>query len=215
MPSLGADMGTGVLLDWLVHPGDKGTRGDIIAVVDTAKAAFEVESFETGVIERLLVEPGTSVPVGAPLAVIATATETGGAAMPAPPEAMPGAVEPAPAPVLSTSPLVRRTATEQHLDLTTVHGTGFGGRITRADVDRAAKHAALPMPTPVRRPKRVPVSPIARRPRHPQRPARLGQPTPHATRRLPRRRGAPHAAASHHTHSPVSETRPGRHQQPV
>ncbi|MGZ5405819.1 MAG: biotin/lipoyl-containing protein, partial [Nocardioides sp.] len=69
MPSLGADMESGMLLEWLVAPGDRVHRGDLMAVVDTDKSAVEIESFTDGVVERLLVEPGTRVPVGAPLAL--------------------------------------------------------------------------------------------------------------------------------------------------
>jgi pyruvate dehydrogenase E2 component (dihydrolipoamide acetyltransferase) len=72
MPSLGADMESGVLLEWLVRPGDHIRKGDIIAVVDTAKAAVDVECFVTGVVDRLLVEPGAKVAVGTPLATITT-----------------------------------------------------------------------------------------------------------------------------------------------
>ena len=70
MPSLGADMEAGTLVEWLKHPGDHVERGDIVAVVETQKGAIEVEVFEAGVIERLLVEPGTTVPVGTPLALV-------------------------------------------------------------------------------------------------------------------------------------------------
>ncbi|HEX7744747.1 MAG TPA: biotin/lipoyl-containing protein, partial [Micromonosporaceae bacterium] len=58
MPSLGADMDSGVLLEWLVQPGQVVHKGDVVAVVDTAKAAVEVECFATGTVDRLLVEPG-------------------------------------------------------------------------------------------------------------------------------------------------------------
>ena len=53
MPSLGADMDAGTLLEWLVEPGDAVHRGDIVAVVDTDKAAIEVECFEDGLIDQL------------------------------------------------------------------------------------------------------------------------------------------------------------------
>ena len=68
LPSLGADMTEGTLTEWLVHPGDVVHRGDVIAVVDTVKSAIDIEVFEEGRVEELLVEPGTSVPVGTPLA---------------------------------------------------------------------------------------------------------------------------------------------------
>jgi pyruvate dehydrogenase E2 component (dihydrolipoamide acetyltransferase) len=74
MPSLGADMDTGTLLEWRVQPGDTVQRGDIVAVVDTDKSTIDVEVFEDGVITELLVEPGTEVPVGTVLARIAAPT---------------------------------------------------------------------------------------------------------------------------------------------
>ena len=70
MPSLGADMEAGRLLEWKVKPGDTVRRGDIVAVVDTSKAEIEVEIFEDGVIDELLVAEGTKVPVGATLATL-------------------------------------------------------------------------------------------------------------------------------------------------
>ena len=79
MPSLGADMDEGTLVEWLVAPGDAVHRGDIVAVVDTAKSAIEIEVFEDGVVEELLVRAGTTVPVGTPLARLAGG---GGAATP-------------------------------------------------------------------------------------------------------------------------------------
>ena len=90
MPSLGADMDEGTLLEWRVGPGDAVHPGDIVAVVDTAKSAVEVESFEAGVVSDLLVEPGTTVPVGTPLAVFAAV----GAEAPAVPAAAPAPVRP-------------------------------------------------------------------------------------------------------------------------
>jgi pyruvate dehydrogenase E2 component (dihydrolipoamide acetyltransferase) len=70
MPSLGADMDSGVLLEWRVKPGDAVKRGDIVAVVDTSKAEIEIEVFEDGVVEELLIPAGERVPVGTPIATI-------------------------------------------------------------------------------------------------------------------------------------------------
>ena len=70
MPSLGADMTAGTLAKWRVAPGDPISQGDIIAEVETDKGLIEVEVFDTGVVERLLVEEGAKVPVGTPLAEI-------------------------------------------------------------------------------------------------------------------------------------------------
>src|SRR5512138_1818144 len=83
MPSLGADMDSGTVLEWRVHPGDTVHRGDIVAVVDTDKSTIDVEVFEDGVVTELLVEPGTEVPVGTVLAHIGPAGPSPAAAAPA------------------------------------------------------------------------------------------------------------------------------------
>ena len=99
MPSLGADMDAGVLVEWKVKPGDVVRRGDIVAVVETQKGAIDVEIFEPGVIERLLVPVGVKVPVDTPLAHLAAP-----GAAPAPPDTSPPSlVIPAP-PDTSPSP---------------------------------------------------------------------------------------------------------------
>lgn len=142
MPSLGADMEAGTVLEWLVHPGDPVRRGQTIAVIDTAKAAVEIESFVDGVLDDVVVEPGTEVPVGTVIAHIRPAA----AAAPAPVAPPQHREEPratartAPPPKHEhvTSPLVRKLAHDEHVDLTRVHGTGPGGAITRDDVRQAA-----------------------------------------------------------------------------
>ena len=83
MPSLGADMESGVLVEWMVAPGDEVRRGQVVAVVETDKGAIDVEIFQDGVIEELLVEPDTEVPVGAPLARLRTSGDEAEASEPA------------------------------------------------------------------------------------------------------------------------------------
>lgn len=83
MPSLGADMEAGTLVEWLVRPGDRIARGQVIAVVETQKGAIEVECFEEGVLEDYLVPIGTKVPVGTPLARIRRPGEPAGPSQPA------------------------------------------------------------------------------------------------------------------------------------
>ncbi|MFD8524307.1 dihydrolipoamide acetyltransferase family protein [Streptomyces capillispiralis] len=162
MPSLGADMDEGTLVEWLVEPGDLVRRGDPVAVVETAKSTIEVECFDTGTMTELLVGPGTTVPVGTPLALIGRAEERrpaphapkmGKPSEPAEPPASSGPSspppEPAPVPVPASSvarlpghvdagPLVRHLAEQSGVDLGTLHGTGPGGRVTRTDVEHAA-----------------------------------------------------------------------------
>ncbi len=158
MPSLGADMTEGTVLEWLVAPGDVVHRGDIVAVVDTTKSAVEVECFDDGVVASLDVDPGTKVPVGTVLAHLTDAD--GGTAVAGPPAAPDthagdaaepdAAAAPAPAaPPTATrlphrggpgriSPLARRLADELGVDLATVHGTGLHGVIRAEDVRAAA-----------------------------------------------------------------------------
>ena len=164
MPSLGADMDEGTLLEWLVAPGDPVRRGDIVAVIDTEKSDIEVEVFEDGVIGELLVEVGTTVPVGTPLARIDGATDGGrrAAPRPSPPKRAPQPVVPAEGPprgVATTartagrvlSPIVRHLADERHVDLHHLSGTGPGGVITRHDVEAAARTGPGGVAAPVER----------------------------------------------------------------
>src|SRR5271157_6147086 len=105
MPSLGADMEVGTVLQWLVKPGDAVKRGDIVAVVDTEKATIEVEIFQTGVIQKIVVPEGAKVPVGTLLAVVAVDGEVAAAA----PEAKSAERAPAvPAPAPPTPPAAAR-----------------------------------------------------------------------------------------------------------
>jgi pyruvate dehydrogenase E2 component (dihydrolipoamide acetyltransferase) len=149
MPTLGADMTAGTLLGWMKKPGDEVRRGDIIAEVDTDKGVIEVEVFTSGVIEKLLVEPGAEVPVGTALAIIREELEEGRKivdttaaktepAVPVPPVSPKPSIVPVPAaPRLRASPAAKKLAAEMGVDLGTVTGTGPGGRIQREDVERA------------------------------------------------------------------------------
>ncbi|MBB5155999.1 dihydrolipoamide acetyltransferase family protein [Saccharopolyspora phatthalungensis] len=162
MPSLGADMERGTLVEWLVHPGDTVHKGDLVAAVDTEKATIEVECFDTGIIDRLLVEPGQTVPVGTPLAVISAGAQ-GAPSGPAPAE--PAAEKPPPPrkhkAALATPP-VRKLAAQHGIDLAAVHGTGHGGAITHADVEAAIQQRTEPhLTAPAAARQRI--SPYARR----------------------------------------------------
>jgi pyruvate dehydrogenase E2 component (dihydrolipoamide acetyltransferase) len=154
MPSLGADMEDGTLIAWHVKPGDRVKRGDIIAEVETDKGLFDVESFHEGIIDRLVAEPGAKIPVGALMAVIRGESEPPGpapvpavtVAVPAPPVPAVPAPSSVPAPRhVRASPLARKIAAELGVDLDHVEGTGPGGVIERADVERAAAAAKEPV----------------------------------------------------------------------
>ena len=76
LPSLGSDMDEGLLIEWRVEPGDAVKKGQVVAVVDTAKAAIDVECWHEGVVHALLAEPGTTLPIGAPLVLLRAAGES-------------------------------------------------------------------------------------------------------------------------------------------
>ncbi|HEY7262050.1 MAG TPA: dihydrolipoamide acetyltransferase family protein [Trebonia sp.] len=157
MPSLGADMDQGTLLEWLVKPGDQVHKGDIVAVVDTDKAAVEVECFESGVFGAILVEPGTTVPVGTPLARITSGKAAAApAAVPAPaaPAAAAPAAPPTPPPgrpIVPATPPIRHLARQLGVDIGQLHGTGPGGTVTHADVEAAAARQRRPRVSPLAR----------------------------------------------------------------
>jgi pyruvate dehydrogenase E2 component (dihydrolipoamide acetyltransferase) len=147
MPSLGADMEAGTLVEWQKKPGETVARGDIIAVVDTEKGAIEIEVFTDGVIDRTAVEPGQKVPVGTVLALIRSPDEAPGAPPSAP---APPAVPPRPASRARISPAARKAADALQVDVSAVEGSGPGGSITVADVERAASRRGAP-PAPADR----------------------------------------------------------------
>ena len=147
MPTLGADMTAGTLLTWMKKPGEEVKRGDVIAEVDTDKGVIEVEVFTSGIIEKLLIEPGAEVPVGTVLAIIREEGEEHREPLPTvtapriPAEVSKPAVIIAPGPAearVHVSPAAKKLAKELGVDLSQVTGTGLGGRIQRADIERAA-----------------------------------------------------------------------------
>lgn len=153
MPALSPTMEEGVLAKWLVKVGDELTAGDVIAEIETDKATMEVEAVDEGTVLELLIPEGTSgVKINTPIARI-SGDDDGVVAPVAPapaaeaPKAAPAPVvtqevaKPAPvAPVVNgtrifASPLARRIAAQNGLDLATIKGTGPNGRIVKADVD--------------------------------------------------------------------------------
>jgi len=152
LPSLGADMDKGTLLEWRVQPGDNVKKGDVVAVIDTTKAAIDVECWHDGRVEALLIEPGDEVPVGTVMAVLREAGETAEQlraridalrAVPTVPTSRVTPVAGVPRRV-AVSPAARKRAAELGIDPAELTGTGTDGAITLADVEAAATKVHAP-----------------------------------------------------------------------
>lgn len=176
MPKLGFDMAEGTLVRWVIPEGGEVAKGNVLAEIETDKATVEVESAFSGVVLRHLIQEGTPVPVGDPIAVIgqqgesvdlgslgvgAPAVETAPAATP---EAAPAAA-PAPAPAepevaapiaeaipglpagVRASPVARRMAEDRGIDLLTVKGSGPQGRIIKQDIEQFQAQPVAAAPT--------------------------------------------------------------------
>ena len=160
MPKLGFDMAEGTLVRWIKKAGEPVKKGEVLAEIETDKATVEVESTASGVVRRLIVEEGAVVPVGKPIAVVGTAEEkidevvaSPTAAQPktAPatstppssetavrmPVSVPTPAVPASSGLMKASPLARRIARENQVNLAAIQGTGPGGRIVRRDIESA------------------------------------------------------------------------------
>jgi pyruvate dehydrogenase E2 component (dihydrolipoamide acetyltransferase) len=189
MPALSPTMEEGTLAKWLVKEGDVVKSGDILAEIETDKATMEFEAVDEGTIAKILVPEGTDgVKVGAPIAILAGEGEDASAAASAPsapkvekkaePKAEPevakapppqAPVETPPAPAapaksdssdrIKASPLARRLAEAQGIDLATLTGSGPGGRIVRADLGTAAGGMATPQATTAPAAQAAPVEP--------------------------------------------------------
>ena len=147
LPSLGADMDEGKLLQWKAKPGEKVKRGDVVAVVDTSKAAVEVEIWDEGTMHEWIVKPGETVPVGTVLALLLAPGENPETAVRptlAPIRPASPAATPAPAARRRISPAARKYAEEHGVDLDRVAGTGPGGAVTVDDVEKHCKIQKAP-----------------------------------------------------------------------
>ncbi|MGA0235042.1 MAG: pyruvate dehydrogenase complex dihydrolipoamide acetyltransferase [Alphaproteobacteria bacterium] len=161
MPALSPTMEEGTLAKWLVKEGDAVSSGDVIAEIETDKATMEVEAVDEGIVAKIMVAEGTEgVAVNAVIAVLAedgedpASVEAGSGSEPAPTVAEPAAKEAEPAsaaapaqavakPVAASgarvfsSPLARRIAGQNGIDLTALTGSGPNGRVVKRDVEAA------------------------------------------------------------------------------
>jgi len=177
MPKLGFDMAEGTLVRWIKTEGETIMKGDVLAEIETDKATVEVESPAAGTVLKLLANQGDVLPINTPIAVVGepgeNVSETPGAenkpmaASPAQPQTLQEQSAPAPTtlpPVSSmeshvkASPLAKKIARDQRVDLSAITGTGPGGRIVRRDIE-AALSAGQPS-TPERKPVPLP-APVA------------------------------------------------------
>jgi pyruvate dehydrogenase E2 component (dihydrolipoamide acetyltransferase) len=179
MPEVLAGATEGVISRWSVAEGDEVNVGDVLAEIETDKASVEYQAEDAGTVARLLAAEGDMVDVGTPIAVFATAGDTesdidtalANAGVTSDPHgvvaAPVGVVEPpsvieesSPVGVsvpgvedsggrLRASPIVRKIAKEQGLDLSAVAGSGPSGRIVRRDIDRLLESGAPARPTAV------------------------------------------------------------------
>jgi pyruvate dehydrogenase E2 component (dihydrolipoamide acetyltransferase) len=178
MPKLSPTMEEGQLVAWHVAEGDAIDVDQVLADVETDKATVEFRSFDRGVLLKILVEPGTVLKLGDPVAIVgergedvgpllARATTAGGRATPRPtPASAPSATSMttgASAPAtgagdgrLKASPYVRKVARERGLDLRMVQGSGPGGRIVARDLEGAAASPAASAPARAPGPRREP-----------------------------------------------------------
>jgi pyruvate dehydrogenase E2 component (dihydrolipoamide acetyltransferase) len=150
MPSLGADMEDGTLVEWRIEPGAKVERGQVVCVVDTQKGAIDVEIWDAGTVARLVAQPGERIPVGKTMALLAQPGEDWQAVARA--EAVARADFQAAVPVASrsalpprASPAARRRAAELGVDLEALAAGSAGAPITIEDVERAARELAQPV----------------------------------------------------------------------
>ncbi|HCP00796.1 MAG TPA: pyruvate dehydrogenase complex dihydrolipoamide acetyltransferase, partial [Rhodospirillaceae bacterium] len=171
MPALSPTMTEGNLARWLKEEGDVVVPGDVIAEIETDKATMEVEAVDEGVLAKVLVAEGAEeVPVNTPIAVLLQDGEDDTAldgfdagGKPAAPAPQPSAAAPAPAPEapnLATSraaesgdrviasPLARRLAHQQGIDLAQVVGSGSNGRVVKADIENFVGAPVLAAGTP-------------------------------------------------------------------
>ena len=128
MPKLGLTMTEGTLTEWSKQPGDPVHQGEILFLFESEKATMEYEAPADGVLERILVETGTTVACGVPVAILAT-----GPALDAGPAAAPET------PTVIATPAAKRRARELGVDLATLAGRGPEGRVQLADVEEARR----------------------------------------------------------------------------
>jgi len=163
MPKLGFDMAEGLLVRWVKQVGENIKKGDVLAEIETDKATVEVESSASGVVLQLIVDQGTIVPVNAPIAIVGNAGEkvdvvesgkkkeerTADEKSAAPtqgksdsvsqtvPSSQAVSTQSVQSPDIKASPLAKKIARDNNINLASLQGSGPGGRVVRKDVEAA------------------------------------------------------------------------------
>jgi pyruvate dehydrogenase E2 component (dihydrolipoamide acetyltransferase) len=135
MPNAGFDTQQARILEWLVKPGDTIQKGDIMAIIESDKANVELESLTGGIVLDLLYAEDIDIPIGAAIARVGSLAEKSAHKQPPLPATAPSAPLSA-ADDARVSPLARRMAHDNQVDLAGLAGTGHRGKITRDDVER-------------------------------------------------------------------------------
>ncbi len=145
MPRLSDTMEEGTIVAWRKQLGDQVERGDVLAEIETDKATMDLEAFDEGLLDRIEVEARQTVPIGTVIARLRSPGEASGPDVPTGSDSV-TVIEPAPVArpnpngpgdrQIKASPLAKAIAREQGIDLGAISGSGPGGRIVRADVDR-------------------------------------------------------------------------------
>jgi len=161
MPKLSDTMTEGTLVSWKVKVGDEVEIGDVIADIETDKATMEMEAFDEGIVSEILIEEGAKAPIGATLAILkedgeedsapapaktasatpSTPAQTTAQSSPVPTQAVDGSR-------IKASPLAKKIAASKGVDLSTIKGSGPGGRIVADDVNNAKTASPAAQSTP-------------------------------------------------------------------
>ncbi len=151
MPQVGQDIKTGIVVEWCVKENDYVNKGDVVAIVESDKATFEVEAYESGVLLKILYDAGAEVPVLDPIAYIGEpgedieklesadiVTDETIEITPSRKEKVEKETEQLRKQSIAVSPAAKRVAREYGVDLSKITGSGPDGRILKQDVLAAA-----------------------------------------------------------------------------
>jgi pyruvate dehydrogenase E2 component (dihydrolipoamide acetyltransferase) len=152
MPSMGADMTEGTIVKWLKSEGDEVKRGDKLAEIETDKTVVEMESYGEGILRKIVVPEGQVVPVGDLIAYVGAQddeipqtasepTQDNSSEEDQTKESPPSSIPQESSEIgsrVKASPIAKKLAKELGIDISSVNGSGPGGRITREDVEAAS-----------------------------------------------------------------------------